>query len=95
MDNPVGRTRGLVPDGLHPWEKLHVVLGRGRLGHMTPLGPLYGIGLSQGGSVKGAHGLPMQSAPLPPPAPPLRPCIGARQTLFRSQDPDPQAPSPV
>ena len=45
-----------------------------------------------GGGGEEAHGLPMQSALLPPPAPPLQPCIGARQAIFRSKYPDPQSP---
>ena len=53
---------------------------------------LYGPGLSEGGDGEGSHGIPTQRTPPPPPEPMLQPCIGARQALFRYQDPDPQAP---
>ena len=93
MAHAVGRMRGPVPDGLHPWNRSQIVPEPGRPGHVTPLGPLHGPGMSEGGGGEGAHGLPTQSAPLTPPASPLLPCVGARKALFRAQDPDPQAPS--
>ena len=52
------RTRGLILDGLHYWNILHIVTGRGRPGHATPLGQLYGPGLYEGGAVEGDYGLP-------------------------------------
>ena len=92
MYNELGRIRGPVLDGIHPWNRSQIVTGRGRPGHATPLGPLYVPGMSEGGAGEGAHGIPTQSAQLPPPAPLSQPCVGARQALFRAQDPDPQAP---
>ena len=65
-----GKMRGPFLDGLYSWNILTIVLRCGFPGHETPFGPLYGTGVSEGGSVKGAYGLIMQCAPFPHPAPP-------------------------
>ena len=64
LEDAVGRTRGLFLDRLHYWNRLYIVPGRGRLGHATPLRPLYSTGLSDGEASKGAYGLPTQCAPI-------------------------------
>ena len=58
-------TRCPVLNGLHSWNISYIVLGRGLPGNATPLGPLYGPGLSEGGAGEEDHRLPTQSAPLP------------------------------
>ena len=93
VENAVGWTRSTVPDGLHYWNRSQIVPGHGNTEHATPLGPLYGPGVSEGGSGKGAHGLPTKSVPLPPPAPPFQLFVSTRQALFRAQEPDLQAPT--
>ena len=81
-----------MSDGLHYWNKPHIIPGRGRMEHATKLGPLHGPGLSEEGSGEGYHRLPTQSAPLPSQALPMRPCIVTRQAIFRAQGPYPQFP---
>ena len=69
LEDTAGRTRDTVTDRLHSWNISKIVPGHGRLGHATLLRPLYGPGLPEGVSGKGAYGLLIQSAPLPPPTP--------------------------
>ena len=51
-------TRGPVLDGLHPRNRLQTVPGRGHLRPATPLVPLHGPELSDGGSGEGAYRIP-------------------------------------
>ena len=53
LEDAAGRPSAPVPDGLHSWNRSHIVPGHGFLGHMTPLGPIYGPGLSEGVADKG------------------------------------------
>ena len=70
LEYAAGQTRGPVPDGLHYWKISQIVPGRGRTGHATPIGPLYGPGLSEGGDGEGDYRLLKQSTALPPSDPP-------------------------
>ena len=92
MEDEAGQTRGTVLDGLHYWNISQIVPGRGCPGHATPLRPLYGLGLSEGGAGKGAHKIFTQSAPLIPPSPPSHTCVGFRKDILRAQYPYPQSP---
>ena len=57
VEHVEGWTRGTVPDRLHPWNRSQNVPVRGRPGLATPLVPLNGPGLSEGGAGEGAYGL--------------------------------------
>ena len=58
MEHEKGWTIVSVLGGLYPWNILKTVPGRGRPGTTTQLGPLHGPGMFEGGSGKGAYGLP-------------------------------------
>ena len=75
LEDAAGQTIGPVPDGLHSWNILEIVPGRGHPGHTTTLGPLYGTGVSDGVACEGAHVLPTEIAPLPPRVPPSLSCV--------------------
>ena len=50
VEHAEGCTRGPSPEGLHPQNRSQTVPERGHLGPATPLEPLHGSGLSEGGS---------------------------------------------
>ena len=58
MEHAEGWTIGTVLDGLHLRKISQTIPGHGRPGTATPLGPLHGPGLSEGGTFKGAYELP-------------------------------------
>ena len=86
------RTDRIFPDGHVPEQSAICSKDVVRPGHATPLGPLYGPEMSEEGASEGAHGIPTQRAPLPPPDPSVA-TLSWRQT--RSfQISRPRSPSP-
>ena len=56
LKDAVGRTRVPVPDRIYSCNRSQVVPGHGLLGHATPLRPLYGPGMYEGGGAKDLMG---------------------------------------